>query len=208
MSDSSFLLETKRKVRQLVRSLRPGAREANMTPQQAAASLAAMFNRVPESKQHFLQEAGMLAALELLETDQVRLAEAALDLLTAFAAGQARLLESLCLTGFIPVIARMAAGSTAAGPSGAGGVFSAGGSAPASAAAAGSGPAGSAASSRDAASPAAAAASVTNAHGPGAAVGVASDAMRLRCKAAGFVAQLCLAKDTTLQMFIACGGVR
>lgn len=187
LTESSFLLESKRKVRQLVRSLRPGARDANMTPQQAAVSLAAMFTRVPESKQHFLQEAGILAALELLESDNLRLAEAALDLLTAFAAGQARLLESLCLTGFIPIIGRMAAaGAAAAAHSSGAGVYSAGGATPAAAAAA-----------------AASAASVTNSR-----EAAGSDPMRLRCKAAGFVAQLCLAKDTTLQMFIACGGVR
>lgn len=192
MAEGSFLMESKRKVRHLVRSLRPAVKEANMTPQQAAASLAAMFTRVPESKQQFLQESGVLAALELLESEQVRLAEAALDLLTAFAAGQARLLESLCLTGFVPIIARMAAGQY-----GAVGLSTAG-MVPAAAAAGKTG-------SRDTGSPA----SGTAAGGPYTNVPAGSgiEVMRLRCKAAGFVAQLCLAKETTLQMFIACGGV-
>jgi hypothetical protein len=62
-------------VRDLVRSLRPGARDANMTPAQACASLSSLFARHPESKQHFLSEGGVLAAMEMLDSDTTKILE-------------------------------------------------------------------------------------------------------------------------------------
>ncbi|WIA33289.1 hypothetical protein OEZ86_006429 [Tetradesmus obliquus] len=231
--EGSFLIEAKRKVRDLVRSLRPAARDAVMTPQQAASSLASMFGRLADSRQHFLSEGGVLAALELLDSDQARLAEAALDVLLAFVAADARLLESLCLVGLVPVVVRMAAGapvqqqqpqpqqqqwqqqggvaSSSSSFLGFGGGF---GTTGGGAAAAGG-------SNRDAggpspigggsAAPAAAAAAAAAAAGGafGALpVGSSAELARLRGKAAAFVEALCFTKETTLQMFIACGGLR
>jgi hypothetical protein len=62
-------------VRDLVRSLRPGARDANMTPPQACASLSSLFARHPETKQHFLSEGGVLSAMELLDADTTKTLE-------------------------------------------------------------------------------------------------------------------------------------
>jgi hypothetical protein len=107
-----------------------------------------MFSRQPESKQYFLSENGVLSALELLDSDQSKLAESAVDLLAAFTSNDTRLLESLCLVGVVPAMCRLTQGGTLPG------------------------------------------------------------AERLRLKAAGFVQQLCFAKETTLQMLIACGGLR
>jgi hypothetical protein len=61
--------------RDLVRSLRLGARDANMTPAQACASLSSLFARHPESKQHFLSEGGVLAAMEMLDSDTTKILE-------------------------------------------------------------------------------------------------------------------------------------
>jgi hypothetical protein len=238
--EGSFLIESKRKVRDLVRSLRPGARDAVMTPQQAAASLASMFGRLADSRQHFLSEGGVLAALELLDSDQARLAEAALDVLLAFVAADARLLESLCLVGLVPVVVRMAAGApiqqqqqqqssqqqqqwqqggvatSSSSFLGFGGGF---GPAGGSAAAAGSsretggsagGPSpigGTAAPLGNAAAAAAAGIVSLGVFGP-LPVGSSAELSRLRGKAAAFVEALCFTKETTLQMFIACGGLR
>eukprot|EP00879_Flechtneria_rotunda_P014509 GHRR01015161.1.p1 GENE.GHRR01015161.1~~GHRR01015161.1.p1 ORF type:complete len:455 (+),score=199.03 GHRR01015161.1:132-1367(+) len=201
IAESSFLLESKRKVRDLVKSLRQGAgRDSNISPPQAAAGLAAMFGRLPDARQHFLAEGGVLAALELLESDQARMAEAALDLLIAFTAADARLLESLCLVGLVPIVARMAAGSAAAGywlgPGGNGAGIGGGAIGAAAAKEAGLGSSGVLA---------AAAAAAGGVAGP---IGTNAELIRLRCKASGFVAQLCFARETTLQMFIACGGLR
>jgi hypothetical protein len=44
--------------------------------------------------------------------------------------------------------------------------------------------------------------------GPPSHTGSSAELTRLRVKAAGFVAQLCFARETTLQMLIACGGLR
>lgn len=151
-------------VRDLVRSLRPGVKDANMTPPQACASLALMFSRQADSKQYFLSEGGVLAALELLDSDQPKCAEAALDLVLAFTANDTRLLEGLCLVGLVPLVCRLTwAGAGHAG-SGVAASSSVGG-------------------------------------GPGA------GHERLRLKAAQLVQQLCCARETTLQMLIACGGL-
>eukprot|EP00775_Hariotina_reticulata_P013544 gene13544-13671_t len=204
--ESSLQIESKRKVRDLVRSLRPGARDANMTPQQAAQSLASMFHKQTDARQQFLSEGGVLAALELLDADQARLADAALDLLLTFTAADTRLLESLCLVGLVPVVIRLAAGPTAAAAA-AGGCFAAGGVSSSVAALPG-GQLG-AGSTAAKASIDASAGGAAAAYGFGAALPAGSlvELTRLRSKAAGFVAQLCFAKETTLQMFIACGGL-
>lgn len=205
--ENSLQIESKRKVRDLVRSLRPGARDANMTPQAAAQSLASIFQKQPDARQQFLSEGGVLAALELLDADQARLAEAAVDLLLAFTAADTRLLESLCLVGLVPAVIRLAAGPTTTAAAGvymtaAGGVSSSAAALPGAQLGAGS----TAAKAVDPSAGGAAAA----AYGFGAALpaGSLAELTRLRSKAAGFVAQLCFAKETTLQMFIACGGLR
>lgn len=46
-----------------------------MTPAQACASLCSLFARHPESKQHFLSEGGVLAAMEMLDSDMTKLLE-------------------------------------------------------------------------------------------------------------------------------------
>jgi hypothetical protein len=263
--ESSLLLEAKRKVRDLVRSLRPGPRDAgaNMTPQQASLGLAALFNKQPDARQLFLSEGGVLAALELLDAEQVRgfagfrqgmferagvwddhglphtlttcarhaaataawhqarLAEAALDLLSAFTASDTRLLESLCLVGLVPVVVRMAAAGGAISssswqqqqqqPYGGGGGYAAGGGLPGAGGGSSSGKEGDGSAGFAGASAAAGGSSSLGAlalGGPPAHSGSSAELTRLRVKAAGFVAQLCFAKETTLQMLIACGGLR
>lgn len=144
-SETSFIMESKRKVRDLVRSMRPSAKDANMTPQQACASLTAMFAVNYEARHFFIAEQGVLALLELLELENVKLLEPALELAVAFTQGDTRILESICFTGMVPAIARY---------------------------------------SQSPYSP------------------------HLRVPAAAFIHQLCFAKDTTLQMFIACRGLK
>ncbi len=116
-----------------------------MPPPQACAALAQMFARTPETKHLFVSEGGVLATLELLDSDSPKLLEPAVDLLIAFTSGDVRLLENLCLIGVVPLACRL-----------------------------------------------------TQQPVP----------ERLRLKAAAFVQQLCFARDTTLQMFLACGGLR
>jgi len=206
--ENSLQIESKRKVRELVRSLRPGARDANMTPQAAAQSLASIFQKQPDARQQFLSEGGVLAALELLDADQARLAEAAVDLLLAFTAADTRLLESLCLVGLVPAVIRLAAGPTTTAAA-AGVYMTAAGGVSSSAAALPGAQLGAGSTAAKAADPSAGGAAAA-AYGFGAALpaGSLAELTRLRSKAAGFVAQLCFAKETTLQMFIACGGLR
>jgi len=223
-NESSYLLETRRKVRDQVRALRP---VPNLTPQQSAASqrdaaytLAGLFSRQPETRQLFLAEGGVLAALELLDAELARVAEAGLEVLRAFTASDTRLLESLCLVGLVPAVVRMAAaggalsssswqqlsgpsggsygaGSAAAGKDGLGG-GSMGAAGGAAAAAGGGGGGGMGAGGVGA----------LGLGGPPSHSGSSAELTHLRRKAAGFVVQLCFAKETTLQMFIACGGLR
>jgi hypothetical protein len=159
----------------------------------------------------------VLAALELLDADLARVAEAGLEVLRAFTASDTRLLESLCLVGFVPVVVRMAAagGAVSSGWQ-ALGVGGGGSSSYSSAALAGgssgSGPGrdggGGAAAGAAAAAAAAAGVGALALGGPPVHSGTSAEVTHLRRKAAGFVVQLCFAKDTTLQMFIACGGLR
>jgi len=46
-----------------------------MTPAQACASLSSLFARHPESKQYFLSEGGVLAAMEMLDSDTTKILE-------------------------------------------------------------------------------------------------------------------------------------
>lgn len=216
-NESSYLLEVKRKVRDLVRCLRPvpgsSAQQSAASQTSAACALAGLFNRQPETRQLFLAEGGVLAALELLDAELARVAEAGLEVLRAFTASDTRLLESLCLVGLVPVVVRMAAAGGAVSSSwqaalGGGG----GGSSSYSSAALAGGSGSVSGPGRDggAAAAAAAAAGVgaLALGGPPVHSGSSAEVTHLRRKAAGFVVQLCFAKDTTLQMFIACGGLR
>lgn len=253
-SESSHQVETKRKIRELVRALRPTPNAA--TPQQAAAaqtsaacSLAGYFSRQPETRQLFLAEGGVLAALELLDAELARVAEAGLEVLRAFTASDTRLLESLCLVGLVPVVVRMAAaggalsssssvssGAAGGGVGGGGGgwqqqqqqggvmgmqqqqQFGSGGSYTAAAPPGGgafgsSGVSGAGAGAAAGGGSSAAAALVGGVGalglgGPPLHSGSSAEVTHLRRKAAGFVVQLCYARETTLQMFIACGGLR
>lgn len=210
-NESSYLLEVKRKVRDLVRGLRPvpgsSAQQSAASQTSAACALAGLFSRQPETRQLFLAEGGVLAALELLDAELARVAEAGLEVLRAFTASDTRLLESLCLVGLVPVVVRMAAAGGAVSSSwqvlGGGGGGSSSYSSAALAGGSVSGP------GRDGSAAAAAAGVGALAlGGPPLHSGSSAEVTHLRRKAAGFVVQLCFAKDTTLQMFIACGGLR
>jgi hypothetical protein len=220
-NESSYLLEVKRKVRDLVRGLRP---IANASPQHSAASqasaacaLAGLFNRQPETRQLFLAEGGVLAALELLDAELARVAEAGLEVLRAFTASDTRLLESLCLVGLVPVVVRLAAAGGAVSGSSWQALGSGSSYTSASVGSGGSGPGkdaagtvgqGAAAGAASLAATAAAGVGALGLGGPAVHSGTSAEVTHLRKKAAGFVVQLCFAKETTLQMFIACGGLR
>ncbi|GFR52579.1 hypothetical protein Agub_g15172 [Astrephomene gubernaculifera] len=98
-----------------------------------------------EVKSLFLSEGGVLVLMELLDTDSQKAVEAALDLLSALVRDDVRLLESLCLVGVVPAVARFTQQPWPAG---------------------------------------------------------------LRLKAAAFVHSLCFQRDSTLQLFIAAGGLK
>ncbi len=93
-------------VRDLVRSMRPGARDANMTPAQACTGLALTFSRQPEARQYFVAEGGVLAVLELLDSEAQRVLEPAVELINTFVNGDPQQLQSLCMKGMVPAIAR------------------------------------------------------------------------------------------------------
>lgn len=213
-NESSYALEVKRKVRELVRALRP---IPNTSPQQSAASqaaaacsLAGYFNRQPETRQLFLAEGGVLAALELLDAEPARVAEAGLEVLRAFTGSDTHLLESLCLVGLIPVVVRMAAAGGAVGSSwqalGSGASYTSAGLASGGT---GSGvPGGPMKDGAMGGGGLAAGGGTLALGGLPAHSGTSAEVTHLRKKAAGFVVQLCFAKETTLQMFISCGGLR
>jgi hypothetical protein len=223
-NESSYLLEVKRKVRDLVRGLRPlpnaSAQQSAQSQASAACALAGLFNRQPEARQLFLAEGGVLAALELLDAELARVAEAGLEVLRAFTASDTRLLESLCLVGLVPVVVRMAAAGGAVGgssggwqPPGGGASYTAGGlGSGGSTLGKGDGPLGTpglaAAGGGGGMAAAAAGVGALALGGPPVHSGSSAEVTHLRKKAAGFVVQLCYTKETTLQMFIACGGLR
>jgi hypothetical protein len=223
-NESSYLLEVKRKVRDLVRGLRPltnaSTQQSAQSQASAACALAGLFNRQPEARQLFLAEGGVLAALELLDAELARVAEAGLEVLRAFTASDTRLLESLCLVGLVPVVVRMAAAGGAVGgssggwqPPGSSTSYTAGGlGGGGSGLGKGEGPAGgaglAAAGGGGGMGAAAAGVGALGLGGPPVHSGSSAEVTHVRKKAAGFVVQLCYAKETTLQMFIACGGLR
>jgi hypothetical protein len=88
--------------------MRPGAKDANMTPAQACASLALTFSKLPEARQHFVAEGGLLAAMELLDSEAQRVLEPLLELINTFIGGDARNLHALCMMGMVPAVCRCA----------------------------------------------------------------------------------------------------
>ncbi|GIL49282.1 hypothetical protein Vafri_5411 [Volvox africanus] len=171
----------RRQVRDLVQKMRPGARQEplsareHQTAREGPATSAAkamkeleqMISAPPpppispngpwlgvgeeasylpaEVKAIFLNEGGVLIVMEVLDADNQKAVEAVLDLMMALVRDDVRLLESLCLVGLVPTVARY-----------------------------------------------------TQQPYP----------VSLRLKAATFVHALCFQRDSTLQLFIAAGGLR
>lgn len=61
----------------------------------------------------FLAQAGVVSIMELLQQPNRSVAEAALELLLAVVADDAPVLESLCLVGLVPIVARLSGPSHA-----------------------------------------------------------------------------------------------
>jgi hypothetical protein len=79
-----------------------------MLPAQACTSLALAFTRHPEARQYFVAEGGVLAIMELLDSEAQRVLEPVLELINSYVGGDPRSLHSLCLLGMVPAVCRCA----------------------------------------------------------------------------------------------------
>mmetsp|Transcript_24751 Transcript_24751/g.62835 ORF Transcript_24751/g.62835 Transcript_24751/m.62835 type:complete len:1266 (-) Transcript_24751:519-4316(-) len=111
-STSSTAMEQRKKMATLLRVVRPPpgvvkeAAAPSTQAQSACREVMLMLIKLPETKQYFLSESGVLVLLEMLESDNAKYGELALELIALLTHGDDRLLESLCLVGMVPAACR------------------------------------------------------------------------------------------------------
>lgn len=106
-SDNSFAMESRRKVQQLVRCMRVGSRDASVGAGQACAALSALLPKQAELKSTFVAEGGTSSLMELLDSDNTKHLEAAVELACALCAGDPAMLDCLCAVGAVPSVCRL-----------------------------------------------------------------------------------------------------